>query len=82
MSAEKVDHKAEALKLLDGAHGYSTRAEALAMAHVYSNLAIAEGQERVAEELKRLVEGVAFGLRDELQQALSEIVVAVKGAQS
>lgn len=82
-TTNQVDHKAEALRLLGeageesgkldgGDHAFveQLRAEAL----VHSNLAIADGQERVAEELKNL----RRGLRDELQQALSEIVVAVK----
>lgn len=62
MNAEKTDHKAEALRLLGEAGEESgkldggdrdyveqLRAEAL----VHSNLAIAEGQERVAEELSK-----------------------------
>jgi hypothetical protein len=85
---EQVDHKAEALTLLAEAdtarldrhrgHAKQLRAEA----QIHSNLAIAEAQERVADELKRLVGGVAFGMRDKLHQALSEIVVAVKEGQS
>jgi len=54
----QVDHKAEALMLLEDA---STIKETnplafvnLLEAHVHSNLAIAEGQERVARELERI----------------------------
>lgn len=66
MSAEKTDHKAEALRQLEGADNErcipdgdlllvsQCHSEAL----VHSNLAIAEGQERVAEELELLREGL------------------------
>lgn len=79
---QQVDHKAEALRLLALHTPKGTPTPDYGAAFVHSNLAIAEGQERVGEELKRLVEGVAFGLRDELQQVFSEIVVAVKEGQS
>jgi|GEM_PF-4475864 len=62
MSAEtdtETDHKAEALRMLDVAvkHGKETGDPPLPQhgflaALVYSNLAIAEGQERVAEALE------------------------------
>lgn len=54
----QVDHKAEALDLLsrarkDFADGYKDGSRLLCnRALVHSNLAIAEGQERVAEEIK------------------------------
>ena len=59
---KKVDHKAEALRLLEEADELrmgkkpDPRGEKLlqAAALVHSNLAIAEGQERVAEELSRI----------------------------
>jgi len=68
---DPLDHKAEALRLLGEAEkrllkGYDSPTiqhlehEAL----VYSNLAIAEGQERVAEELRKLREE-AVGAADE-----------------
>lgn len=52
---EPIDHKAEALRLLERASSTtSTTDELVAVAFVRSNLAIAEGQERVAEEIKLL----------------------------
>lgn len=88
MSAEKTNHKAEALSLIQWAVGDDPGPAlnqagpavftALQLALIYSNLAIAEGQERVAEELRAIKESLAFGMRDEIHQALSEIVVAVK----
>jgi hypothetical protein len=56
---QQVDHKAGALDLLDALCGYSTRAEAIAMAQVHASLAIAEGQERVADEIKAFRELMA-----------------------
>lgn len=67
MSAENTDHKAEALRQLEEADdvrcgrvppGSSPDPERVqqlqAEALVHSNLAIAEGQERVAEEIRRI----------------------------
>jgi hypothetical protein len=58
---EQTDHNAEALRLLSeaseqrGWDGESARIERCRIeAQVHSNLAIAEGQERVAEEIRKL----------------------------
>lgn len=53
----EIDHKAEALRLLKPLREGSTAAERdrqVQRALVHSNLAIAEGQERVVEEIKQL----------------------------
>ncbi len=58
MDAKDMNHKAAALKLLE--ESYSAPAEsieqagrdAVAAAQVHASLAIAEGQERMAEEIK------------------------------
>lgn len=56
--AEHLDHRAEALKALNRRRpGHIGKAESFAdpdygAALIHSNLAIAEGQERVAEEIK------------------------------
>lgn len=57
-----TDHKAEALRLLEwignpietGGGDDPRSADVLAVATIHSNLAIAEGQERVAKETKQL----------------------------
>jgi hypothetical protein len=64
---QQVDHKAEALRLLENADELrmgkkpDLRGESLlkAAALVHSNLAIAEGQERVAEQLSFLREEIS-----------------------
>lgn len=66
-----VDHKAEALKALETARSLNTNDPLLlAEAETHSNLAIAEGQERVAEELEgiRLVLGTP--VRERLEREL------------
>ena len=55
-----TDHKAEALRLLEESYGAPASSleqagrDSIAVALVHSNLAIAEGQERVAEEIAKL----------------------------
>jgi hypothetical protein len=56
---QQVDHRAEALRLLDHSRRMGTDGSSPAMhAAAYALLAIAEGQERVAEEINRLREAV------------------------
>jgi len=74
--SEQVDHRAEALRLIDAAFereasdGEPEAARLLAAeAQVHASLAIAQGQERVAEALEGQVEG-------RYRLALAEIVGA------
>lgn len=59
-TTQQVDHKAEALKLVERAAedsrqvSYEAAEHSLKLALVHSNLAIAEGQERVAEALEKI----------------------------
>ncbi len=73
---QHTDHRAEALGLIQWAVGDDpgpslNKAEpalfaALQLAQIHSNLAIAQGQERVAEELRLLREKVSVIEADEL----------------
>lgn len=62
---EQVDHRAEARNWLDAvdregcAQNYRAAEAFSAIAQVHASLAVAEGQERVAEEIKLLREQVA-----------------------
>ena len=50
---QHTDHRAEALKYLKAVSGSaSTLDDLLAIAQAHASLAIAQGQERVAEEIK------------------------------
>ena len=59
--AEHVDHKAEALRQLGSLREYAREAEVpaeqrIGVAQVHASLALAEGQERVANAVEQLVE--------------------------
>lgn len=79
----QVDHKAEALRLLEVSAAarenaeFEQAAQAVAEATIHSNLAIAEGQERVAEETKLLRVALAG---DGGQSALQPIIDAFVSA--
>jgi hypothetical protein len=68
---EQLDHRTEALRLMALSDDESDLGRRAAADHhgykvlVHSNLAIAQGQERVAEELKQVrtaIDGIAYGM--------------------